>query len=250
MFYSYNEFKAIENQQSPYAREVFAELIQNITNPEFPCYYAKRVIPKNSLYVSFIENFENRQAMFKQAMNAFMQYAEIERECDPYRVFVLSFKVETTSWEEDNALMYDFMHYLNQHDPEPWFEEMPTDTNDPLWSLSFMGMPWFFNLNSPNNTHRKSRNVTNTFSLVLQRTDSFEQLLRTELAEEVREKQRIIIRKEIRKRIGIYDGQPVSPSLAGEADNTNYLEWIQFHLPDLNTQKPQATCPFKYFHKP
>lgn len=247
MFYSYKGFSEVYSTASSYAKKTFHNLETRIKSSDFPCYYAKTTILKNSLYVAFIEKYEDQNDLFYQSKKAFEQFADIEKNPNPYHVFVLSMKVDTKNWEEDNALMWDFMHYLRQHDSEPWSSEIPTATDDANWSFSFMGMPWFFNLNSHNNTHRNSRNVTDTFSLILQRTDGFEKLLKAELDEDEREKQRFAIRKDIRGRIAAYDAQPVSPALAGEADNMEYLEWKQFHIPNLNTEKPQSKCPFKAF---
>jgi FPC/CPF motif-containing protein YcgG len=247
MLYSYQQFLQQYKNASAYSQTTFDTLVQNITNVEFPCYYAKTTLTKNSLYVAFIEEFSSEKEMFEQCKIAFDQFAEIEKIPNPYHVFVLSVALNTQNWEEDNALMWRFMSYLRQHDSEPWAKEIPESTENADWSFSYQAMPWFFNLNSHNNTHRKSRNVTNTFSFILQRTDGFEKLLKEELDETQRENQRMVIRKDIRNRVGKYDGQPVSPALAGESDNEEHLEWKQFHIPNLNSQKPQSKCPFHKF---
>ena len=246
MLYRYNDLSKGQQAVSPYAQSVLANLTKRITDPAFPCYFAKKVLPKNSLYLTFVENLSDQTDMFRQGMEALSIYAEIERNPDPYRVFVLSFDVNTANWEQDNQLMWQFIHYLIQHDPQPWSPDIPQTTDEAGWSVSFMGMPWFFNLNSHNHTHRNSRNVTDTFSLIIQRTDSFEKLLSSELNDGQREQQRQVIRKEIRGRVAAYDGQSVSPALAGEPDNLQHLEWVQFHIPNLNTEKPQAKCPFMH----
>lgn len=249
MFYSYQQFLESQKNASEYAQTTFNTLIQNITNVAFPCYYAKTTLSKNSLYVAFVEHFADETDLFEQGKIAFDQFTEIEKEPNPYNVFVLSIDIKTKNWEEDNALMWNFMHYLRKNDPEPWLVEIPTSTESPDWSFSYKAMPWFFNLNSNNLTQRKSRNVTNTFSFILQRTDGFEKLLKDELNESQKETQRMLIRKDIRNRVGCYDGQTVSPALAGESDNQEHLEWKQFHIPNLNSQPTQSKCPFTKFLK-
>jgi uncharacterized protein len=245
--YSYQAFLENKHQNTPFAQKTFDTLIERITDNQFPCYYARTTLLKNSLYVAFIENFDHEEDMFRQCFDVFAQYADIERDADPFRVFVLAIDVKTKDWQADNDLMWRFMHFCEQHDPMPWHEAIPQDTENADWSFSFMGMPWFFNLNSPNNTHRESRNVTETFSFVLQRTDGFEKLLKDDLDENAREMFRQTIRKDIRGRIAHYDNQTASPSLAGEADNLEHYEWRQFHLPNHNNQKPQTKCPYKAF---
>ncbi len=242
MIYNYDHF--LSATKSAFAARAFHNLLENIQQTEFPCYYAKRILPKNSLYVSFIEQYTDREDMFRQAMADFAAYAELERTPDAYRVFVLSIDIHSPGWAEDNDLMWDFMRYLRAYDTYPIAEGIPESVDDSKWSFSFMGMPWFFNLNSPNMRHRKSRNVTGVLSFILQRTDSFDKLLSEELIESETERKRNVIRAEIRGRVGKYDGQPASPVLAGEEQNTRHIEWLQFHIPNLNSDTPQARCPF------
>jgi uncharacterized protein len=246
MFFNYADIAHFQNTLPDYAKQVVTHTIERIGNPDFPCYFAKKVLPKKSLYFAFTQPGSNREAMFEQALQALSAYAVIEQNPDPYRVLVLSMHWPTQSWQEDNDLLWNFVRYLSQHDPAPWPEAIPQTTSDAGWSFAFMGMPWFFNVNSHNYLHRNSRNVTGMYSLIIQRTDSFEKLLCAERSDDKREAMRHTIRKEIRGRVAAYDGQSVSPALAGEPDNLQHLEWIQYHIPDLNTEKPQAKCPFQH----
>jgi FPC/CPF motif-containing protein YcgG len=195
------------------------------------------VIPKNTLYFGFVEKFSTQTEMFEQALQIFSEYAEIERQPDPYRVLVLAFDLQTKDWAEDDRVLWDFLDYANSKDPEKWLDEVPKDSNAAGWTFLYKGMPWFFNLNSPNHAHnRDSRNTTGTFTLIIQRTDSFDGLAPVHLHDTVR--------KELRARIAPYDGQATSPALAGEADNLQHSEWVQYHLPEKNEQKPLSKCPF------
>lgn len=222
---------------SDFAKRVASTFLGNISKSDFPCYFAKSVIPKNTLYFGFVENFNTQTEMFEQALQVFSEYAEIERQPDPYRVLVLVFDLTTQDWAEDDRLLWEFLDYANSKDPEKWLEEVPKDSNEAGWTFLYKGMPWFFNLNSPHHAHnRNSRNTTNAFTLIIQRTDSFEGLAPVHLHDTVR--------NELRARIEPYDGQPTSPALAGGADNLQHSEWIQYHLPEKNEQKPISKCPF------
>lgn len=236
ILYRYQDFLEAQANASAFAQGCFDNVIAAINRPDFPCYFAKNVITKNTLHLAFVEGYADRNAMWAQACAAMMAYAEIEKEPDIYRVFILSFDVDSPSWEADDAFLWEFLAYLRAHDPEPWLAGMPEDPSVPGWSFSFMGMPWFFNVNSPNNTHRRSRNATGQLSLIIQRTDGFDELV--PLA------QHDTVRHGLRSRIAPYDGQAVSPAMAGEADNPQMLEWIQFHTPNLNSEKPAAKCPY------
>lgn len=236
MIYNLREFKNTDSV-SPFAQKVAQTFLENISKSDFPCYFAKSVIPKNTLYFSFVEHFNTEEDMFEQAFQNFCLYAEIERQPDPYRVFVLTFDLKTKDWAEDDRLLWAFLDYIHLKDPDNWMADVPKDTNAPGWSFSFMGMPWFFNVNSPHNAAtRNSRNTTDSFSFIIQRTDSFDGLAPVHLHD--------TIRHELRARIAPYDGQSVSPALAGNADNLSFTEWTQYHLPERNDQKPISQCPF------
>ncbi len=234
--YRHDDFILAKDSVSPFAQGCFDSLIAAISRSDFPCYFAKNVIIKNTLHLAFVEDYADRAALWAQACAAMQAYAEIEKEPDIYRVFVLSFDIQSPTWDTDDAFLWEFLSHLRAYDPEPWMEGMPEDPSIPGWSFSFMGMPWFFNLNSPNNAHRKSRNATGQYSLIIQRTDGFDELV--PLA------QHDTVRQGLRSRILPYDGQAVSPAMACEADNPQMLEWIQFHTPDLNTEKPASKCPY------
>jgi uncharacterized protein len=236
MLYRYSDFITAQESATPFAQGCFASLIAAISRTDFPCYFAKQVIAKDTLHMAFVENYADQEAMWAQACLAMTAYAEIEREPDIYRVFVLSFDVQLSSWEADDAFLWELLAYLRAHDPEPWMQGMPENPSMPGWSFSFMGMPWFFNVNSPNNDRRKSRNATGQLSMIIQRTDGFDALVPLS--------QHDTLRQGLRSRIAPYDGQAVSPSMAGEADNPEMIEWIQFHTPNLNTEKPATKCPY------
>ena len=236
MLYKYSEFLRQRDAASPFAQGAFASLVTNITKPDFPCYFAKNVVTKDSLYVAFAEGRVEREALFAQVAEAFMLYAEIEKQPDPYRVLVLAVDYPSDSWASDDALLWDLLAYLRTQDPEPWPAEIPQDPHVLGWSFCFMGMPWFFNLNSPRNSHRASRNVTNTLSFVIQRTDGFDDLAPLESHDK--------LRWDLRARVLPYDGQASSPALACGPDNPDMYEWIQFHTPNLNTEKPASKCPY------
>ncbi len=237
MLHTISALEISPNTYSDFAQEVAKNLIKNISKNDFPCYFAKSVIPKNSLYFGFVENFSSLTEMFEIALQAFSEYADIEKQPDPYRVLVLSFDIQSEDWAADDRLLWDFLGYINQHDPERWIAEVPKDSSETGWTFSYKGMPWFFNLNSPHHAHnRNSRNTTGAFTLIIQRTDSFDGLAPVHRHD--------TIRRELRARIVAYDGQSTSPALAGGADNLQHSEWVQYHLPEQNTQPPLSKCPF------
>jgi uncharacterized protein len=234
MLFKYSEFLQQQGNASDFARRGFANLVANIAKPDFPCYFAKNVLTKDSLYVAFLDG--DKQALFARTAEVFKAYATIEKQPDPYRVLVLALDLPSATWETDDALLWELLAYLRSQDPEPWPTEVPQDPHVEGWSFCFMGMPWFFNLNSPRNSHRASRNVTDTLSFVIQRTDGFDDLAPLGSHDK--------LRWDLRARVAPYDGQASSPALACGQDNPNMLEWIQFHTPNLNTEKPASKCPY------
>jgi uncharacterized protein len=236
MLFKYSEFVRAGDAASAFAREAFSTLVANITQPDFPCYFAKNVVTKDSLYVAFAEGTSSRAALFAQIAEDFKAYAEIEKQPDPYRVLVLSVDWPSDTWASDDAFLWDLLAYLRTQDPEPWPADVPEDPHVLGWSFCFMGMPWFFNLNSPRNSHRASRNATGALSFVVQRTDGFDDLAPLESHDK--------LRWDLRARVAPYDGQASSPALACGPDNPDMYEWIQFHTPNLNTEKPASKCPY------
>ncbi len=242
------DFHADNKALSSFQREVISNTLAAIQDEQFPCYYAKSVIPKNSLYFAFVSNDASELEQFRAAQHAFDHYAQLEQQPDPYRVFILTFEKVTHSWDEDHQFMWRFMEFLHSVDTSKWNPAIPNDCDSNEWSFSYKNMPWFFNLNSPNNCNRPSRNVTQALSIILQRTDSFEFLINEALTDEQKEIQRLVIRNDIRSRISNYDNIPVSPALAGEEHNKEMIEWKQFHLPIDNETPPPAKCPFHAIH--
>jgi uncharacterized protein len=234
----YSAFLKQQSEMSHFAQRSFAQLVSNISKADFPCYFAKNVLTRDTLYVSFIENFSDKTDLFAQISAVFSAYAEIERQPDPYRVLVLSVDIQLLDWEADDALLWEFLEYLHRQDPEPWPADVPQDPAISGWSFCFKGMPWFFNVNSPNNQDRQSRNITDSFAFVIQRTDGFDDLAPLDKHDK--------LRWDLRARCLAYDGQASSPALALGADNPEMLEWIQFHTPNLNTEKPKGKCPYHH----
>ncbi len=235
MMYTYDAFRAIAETATPFSQKVFHQLTASITHPDFPCYFAKTGIVKDSIYLAFIEESDPQQR-WEKAAAVMADYAEIEKNHNPFRVLVLSFDLHSPDWYSDDALLWSFLAFLRKKDPEPWPSNIPQNPDEAGWFYCYGGYTWFFNVNSPNHVHRKSRNATGVYSLVIQRSAEFDDLAPAE--------QHDHIRHTVRSRIAAYDGQETSFALAGEADNPTMKEWPQYHLPESNNDKPWGKCPF------
>lgn len=233
--YTYDAFRAIAETATPFSQKVFHQLTASITHPDFPCYFAKTGIVKDSIYLAFIEESDPQQR-WEKAAAVMADYAEIEKNHNPFRVLVLSFDLHSPDWYSDDALLWSFLAFLRKKDPEPWPSNIPQNPDEAGWFYCYGGYTWFFNVNSPNHVHRKSRNATGVYSLVIQRSAEFDDLAPAE--------QHDHIRHTVRSRIAAYDGQETSFALAGEADNPTMKEWPQYHLPESNNDKPWGKCPF------
>ena len=62
--YRYQDFLAAQASASSFARGCSDNLITAINRPDFPCYFAKHVITKNTLHMAFVEGYADRVAMF------------------------------------------------------------------------------------------------------------------------------------------------------------------------------------------
>lgn len=214
-------------------RDAVRTFVSRVEDPRFPCTFAKGSITRRLLYFAFVSLDGDRAAAWEAATEALAAFAAMERTPDPYRVLVLCTDRVTATWEEDDELLWELCRWVVRHDPEPG---PPLDLDQPGVCIPFMGMPWFFNLNSPVHRARASRNTTDRLAFIVQRSDSFAGI--------APEHQHDAVREGIRARIGPYDGQPASPSLHGYAHNPEGVEWRQFHLPLTNDIRPAAGCPF------
>ena len=140
---------------------------------------------------------------------------------------------ETADYER---VFLEAMQYLIDHDEHAWQGHMPKDPNAEFWTMCFLGVPLFINVSHPNHLNRRSRNLCDTLTFVINPRERFDKVAGNDHKGHV-------IRQRIRANIDIYDRIPHSQYLghyqAGE------LEWPQYMLPTDN-EAPPLQCPLRF----
>lgn len=127
---------------------------------------------------------------------------------------------------------WELLRDVTKVDATPWPENVPEETNAPMWEFCFAGEPVFVVCTTPAHIMRQSRRSTG-FMLTFQPRWVFDRLLGTEKAAEKSF-------SAVRSRLKNYDFIAQSPAL-GKYGAEGIREAEQYFLTDGNT--PMA-CPF------
>lgn len=144
---------------------------------------------------------------------------------------------ETTDLGIENyqKLFWDILKAISALDARAWPRNIPVNPDDALWEFSFGGEPIFVVCNTPSHKARKSRYSKN-FMITFQPRWVFDGVIGSDAPNAEK------IKKEISKRLSLFDEIPPSPDLGTYGSNDN-REWKQYFLYDAN--EPQThMCPF------
>lgn len=205
---------------------------------KFPCNFARAAFRTHSLHFIFagsgtdpLELARVRQGL-REYLETVSRLSGIE---ESMNALAILFKPEAedqtlagyheTAWQ----VMQDWIN----NDPEPWPHEIPTDPEQPFWSLCFAGVPIFVNVSAPAHHRRKSRNLGQSLALITQPRAGFD-LVGGPTPEGDRARQRI------RAQVELYDGEP-SPDVLGTYHRGD-LEWKQYVLTESNAEH-LSHCP-------
>jgi uncharacterized protein len=194
--------------------EVYESLKHDLISESapFPCVFGVEGFKKDLLCYTFTEDPTNEQDLM-QLRDALIAYTEMFRELGRMTSFVSFFKPldETLSMDEYQNLFWNVLRFLNEHDPEAWPMEIPTNADDPLWEFCFNGEPIFVVCNTPAHELRRSRR-SKGFLITFQPRWVFE-----ELHGEKGEKGRALVRQ----RLAAYDDVDVHPSMGIYGNEAN-----------------------------
>lgn len=130
---------------------------------------------------------------------------------------------------------WNILNSTSALDAHAWPCHTPVNPNDNLWEFSFAGEPIFVVCNTPSHKARKSRYSRN-FMITFQPRWVFDGVIGSGAPDSEK------IKKEIRKRLSLFDAIPPSPDLGAYGNNVNH-EWKQYFLQDTNEARIQG-CPF------
>lgn len=206
---------------------------------DFPCVFGINAFRKGLLKFIFVE--EAGDAGIRYLALGLKEYVDISREWGgtldtayPLLVAFSTRAVRRDSIEAYHAFGWQVLQKLHELDPAPWPEGVETDPNVPGWSMCFNGMPIFCNMSSPHHQARRSRNLGEHFTMVVNPRERFDVVAGDTPSGHK-------IRANIRKRIQNYDGMPHCPQLASYGNGGS--EWWQYGIIEENRERKDR-CPF------
>ncbi|MGC1067772.1 YqcI/YcgG family protein [Pantoea agglomerans] len=222
-------------------KEVIASLDSCLSDVGFPCVFSKRAFRKSIIKFLFVENMNDTGLC--HLARGLLEFVHLSSDWDgdldkayPLIVAFSSSCISDGSIDEYHRFGWSVLQKLHEYDQGEWPRDVARDGEDPMWSMCFGGMPLFFNMSTPANKRRRSRNLGPNFIMVVNPRERFDIV-----AGDNPEGRKV--RTTIRNRISRYDGQPYANQLGTYGENS--LEWKQYGLIDENKDITE-TCPFRF----
>lgn len=205
--------------------KAFENFTAIVRRHDFPCFFATEALKRDFLRFTFCDPTEtDGLGAFRSALIEYLDvvHGHNSPEAD-LTVLVVFIKPELARrpWTVYRDQLEQVLQFLHEHDPNPWPLDIPQDPDDPLWSFCFAGVPLFVNASTPANLDRRSRNLGDSLTLVIQPREVFDRFTSE-------------VRTSIRRRVSVFDRIPVSPHL-GEYGDKDARECWQYILSDSNT---------------
>lgn len=206
----------------------------------FPCFFSQNACKRQLIQFSFVD--ENTPAAHGQALQDILSYVAKARAWDgdvaTAEPLVMQFNPATHARDTVDGyhdLGWSILQFWHENDPAEWPQDVGHDPNHPFWSMCLGGMQLFVNMSCPAHRIRKSRNLGQALTFVINPRERFDIVA----GDNPRGHR---IREQIRNGIVAYDGIHHCPTLgsfqAGE------IEWWQYGLPEENAL-PDSGCPFR-----
>lgn len=222
----------------PWAKASLEDFSTYLREPsKFPCHFARTAFRTYTLHFVFAGSDTDplELARVRQGLGEYLHtVSKLSGIEESMNVLAVLFKPNTdqtlaqyheTAWR----VMQDWI----DNDPQPWPQEIPTDPEEPFWSLCFAGVPLFVNVSAPAHVRRKSRNLGQSLAMVTQPRAGFD-LVSGPTAEGDK------VRQRIRAQVELYDGQP-PPDVVGTYHRGD-LEWKQYVFTESNDEH-LGQCP-------
>lgn len=232
--YSHSVFKKvlsnndILSEQSPkWVKESYSEFSSRMEDKSWPCPFAKKTYKKSEQNFIFVNGLDDKSlADLKDQMVAHTNtFKETKK---PYFPLLVIFKPQDgVDLEGYHDQSWSVLQFLHDNDPMPWPNDVPKNTDDPLWTFCFNGVQLNFNFSTPKQEERFSRNLGKSLTFLVVPTDNFKPIAGdTEQGKRVRDT--------IRKHIMLYDGK-LSDALGVYGDE-DVREWKQY--PGAESKSP------------
>jgi len=218
----------------------YKSFVTRVLDPRFPCFFAAKAQREGQLLYGFADSTEHPTDLLKiyVSLLGYLELVDHLTGMEKIMATLILFikPVTNRSVEEYVQQAWGVMQFLHDYDTTEWPPEVPGNPDQPSWSFCFDGTPLFVNISTPAHQDRKSRNLGEALTLVIQPRDGFDVVAGdTPSGRQVR--------NTIRNRIVAHDRIPPSPEL-GQYRDEEKREWRQYGLRDTNDPALGA-CPFR-----
>jgi FPC/CPF motif-containing protein YcgG len=226
---------------SEWPLSAYSQIKSTAIKPDFPCFFAAKAFESGGQRFLFCESPDSPDSLSTIATRV-TEYLGIVGAKTGWDALVtilfIVFRPVTPVLALDayHAQGWKVLEYLHLHDPKAWPAQIPKDVEDPQWSFCYNGVPLFINMSCPAHHNRKSRNVGDSFVLIMQPREGFDEVAGNT-------PKGVQARKTIRARLSRYDLVGPSPAL-GSYGNSDTHEWRQYALQDDNEPR-ELQCPLR-----
>lgn len=216
-----------------WVKKSYQQFSAKVSRPDFPCYFGTQALSKNEVLFAYADHYKSVEMVSTLA-------AFVERTSQAGGQLTLAILIAPQEQERTHAeyrqMFWDSLHYLHEHDEEPWPSDKPLSPQEPEWNFCFNGEQMFVFGCAPTYRLKNSRNLGDGLVLLFQSIAIFDGL-------QPGDKGGIAARKTIRKRIEAFDEIGPHPDL-GPMDSSGFVPWKMYFFSDDNTLPKENACPF------
>lgn len=206
---------------------------KNVEDEKFPCFFATQAELKGDVFYTYVE--EDWSVAVKSLEN-FLKVVDRENIYEQNLIMFFKPEIEEKNVEYYRQKTWDILNYLHEHDEIKWPSNVPVDKEDPQWGYCFGGEELFITSCFPALKKRRSRNLGNSLSLVIQPNSIFDGI-------ESHTPKGKGIRQFIRNRLNDWDDISQHPDLSSLGSIQDF-RWRNYVYDDEN-KSPVGECPFK-----
>lgn len=204
----------------------------------FPCFFGAESVANGEPLYAAVPSLTDPDALLR-FRDVLLEYLDVYRERDGRTSLVAFFRPSRdASTEADyHEAFWHLLNVLHVHDPEPWPEDIPTETDDPHWEFCFGGEPMFPTCRAPFYDERQSRYSPVGLEITFQPRQLFDGITAdTEAGQQARET--------IQGRLEEYDAVCPHADL-GDWGVEGDREWPQYLFREDDDQSPDE-CPVTF----
>jgi FPC/CPF motif-containing protein YcgG len=204
----------------------------------FPCFFGAESVANGEPLYTTVPSTTDRDALLG-LRDALLEYLDRYGGRDGRASFVVFFRPEDgVETEADyHEALWHVLQVLHVHDPAPWPDDIPTETDSRYWEFCFGGEPLFPTSRAPFYDTYRSRYCPVGLEITFQPRQLFEGITaETEAGQRARET--------IHENLEAYDGVCPHANL-GDWGTPGDREWHQYMLPEDEAQAPDE-CPVTF----